>query len=236
MSSSPTSPNRPVYSALDLVLTTQTLNFNHLTFRCAEDDPDYPGGHFYPSVDPFGPSRLCVDPILLTGKCRKLIRVKPSWVGIVPNPPRGRGARTFGPPRRSAAGAEALFEELLELGVEDGVDDGVEGAVDVAQPGDGAHQAGRDVAGQAQGSRGVDHEERRPAEQEAAWENRIEGASHTCSPRKGFTKLTNQQSQSQRYTLILSPSSRRHRRRGRNIPPRRPISQPAQGQKDSDHS
>lgn len=74
----------------------------------------------------------------------------------------------------SAADAEALFKELLELGVEDGVDDGVESAVDVAQPGDGAHQAGRDVAGQAQGSRGVDHEERRPAEQEAAWENRVE--------------------------------------------------------------
>ena len=71
-------------------------------------------------------------------------------------------------PPSSAAAAEALLEELLELGVEDGVDDGVEGTVDVAQPGDGAHQGGRDVAGQAHGSRGVDHEERRPAEQEAA--------------------------------------------------------------------
>lgn len=73
------------------------------------------------------------------------------------------------PPRRLAAAAEALFEELLELGVEDGVDDGVEGAVDVAQPGDGAHQAGRDLTGQAQSSRRVDHEEGRPAQQEAAW-------------------------------------------------------------------
>lgn len=78
------------------------------------------------------------------------------------------------PPGRLAAAAEALFEELLELGVEDGVDDGVEGAVDVAQPGDGAHQPGWDVAGQAQSSRRVDHEERRPAEQEAAWRKGIE--------------------------------------------------------------
>ena len=68
----------------------------------------------------------------------------------------------------SAAAAETFLEELLELRVEDGVDDGVEGAVDVAQPGDGAHQAGGDVARQAQGSRRVDHEERSPAEQEAA--------------------------------------------------------------------
>lgn len=67
----------------------------------------------------------------------------------------------------SAAAAETLFEELLELCVEDGVDDGVEGAVDVAQPGDGAHQAGRDVARQAQGARRMDDKERRPAEQEA---------------------------------------------------------------------
>lgn len=72
-------------------------------------------------------------------------------------------------PGRLAAAAEALFEELLELGVEDGVDDGVESAVDVAQPGDGAHQAGRDAAGQAQSARRVHHEERRPAEQKAAW-------------------------------------------------------------------
>lgn len=68
----------------------------------------------------------------------------------------------------SAAAAETFLEELLELRVEDGVDDGVEGAVDVAQPGDGAHQPGRDVAGQTQGSRRVDHEEWSPAEQEAA--------------------------------------------------------------------
>lgn len=80
------------------------------------------------------------------------------------------------PPTRrlAAAAAEALFEELLELGVEDGVDDGVEGAVDVAQPGDGAHQAGRDVTAQAQSAHRVDHEERRPAEQEAAWQHGIE--------------------------------------------------------------
>lgn len=63
----------------------------------------------------------------------------------------------------SAAAAETLLEELLKLCVEDGVDDGVEGAVDVAQPGDGAHQAGRDVARHAQGSRRVDDKEWRPA-------------------------------------------------------------------------
>lgn len=68
----------------------------------------------------------------------------------------------------AAAAAETLLEELLELCVEDGVDDGVERAVDVAQPRDGAGEGRRDVAGQAHGSRGVDHEERRPADQEAA--------------------------------------------------------------------
>lgn len=67
----------------------------------------------------------------------------------------------------SAAAAETFLEEFLELGVEDGVDDGVEGAVDVAQPGDGAHQSRRDVARQTHGSHRVDHEERSPAEQEA---------------------------------------------------------------------
>lgn len=67
----------------------------------------------------------------------------------------------------SAAAAETFLKEFLELCVENGVDDGVESAVDVAQPGDGAHQAGRDVARQTHGSRRVDHEERSPAEQEA---------------------------------------------------------------------
>ncbi len=67
----------------------------------------------------------------------------------------------------SAAAAETFLEEFLELCVEDGVDDGVESAVDVAQPGDGAHQTGRDVACQTHGSRRVDDEERSPAEQEA---------------------------------------------------------------------
>lgn len=67
----------------------------------------------------------------------------------------------------SAAAAETFLEEFLELRVEDGVDDGIESAVDVAQPGDGAHQTGRDVARHAQCSRRVDHEERSPAEQEA---------------------------------------------------------------------
>lgn len=68
----------------------------------------------------------------------------------------------------SAAAAETFLEELLELRVEHGVDDGIEGAVDVAEPGDGAHQRVGDVARQAQRSHRVDHEERRPAEQEAA--------------------------------------------------------------------
>jgi len=73
----------------------------------------------------------------------------------------------------SAATAETFLEELPELGVEDGVDDGVESAVDVAQPGDGAHQGGGDVAGYADGPRRVHHEERSPAEQEAAWKQII---------------------------------------------------------------
>lgn len=67
----------------------------------------------------------------------------------------------------SAAAAETFLEKFLELCVEDGVDDGVECTVDVAQPGDGAHQTGGDVTGQTHGSRRVDHEERSPAEQEA---------------------------------------------------------------------
>lgn len=66
-----------------------------------------------------------------------------------------------------AAATEELLEELLELGVEDGVNDGVEGAVDVAQPGDGTHQAGRDGTCYTQGSGCVNHKERSPAEQEA---------------------------------------------------------------------
>lgn len=68
----------------------------------------------------------------------------------------------------SAAAAETFLEEFLELCVEDGVDDGVECTVDVAQPGDGAHQTGGDVTGQTHSSRRVDHKERSPAEQEAA--------------------------------------------------------------------
>lgn len=83
----------------------------------------------------------------------------------------------------SAAAAETLLEEFLELGVEDGVDDGVEGAVDVAQPGDGAHQTGRDVARQTHGPCGVDHEERGPAEEEAA-------CSNTEKPQGGVKKGT----------------------------------------------
>lgn len=46
----------------------------------------------------------------------------------------------------SAAAAKTFLEEFLELCVEDGVDDGVESTVDVAQPGDSAHQMGRYVA------------------------------------------------------------------------------------------
>lgn len=59
MSSSPpvsgTSPNRPVYGALDLVPTTQTLNFSPLTFGRAEDDPGYPGDMFTPALILLGP-------------------------------------------------------------------------------------------------------------------------------------------------------------------------------------
>lgn len=69
----------------------------------------------------------------------------------------------------AAEWVEGLLEELPELCVEDRVDNGVEGAVDVAQPGDGAYQGLWDVAGSTQGPRGVDDEERGPAEQEATW-------------------------------------------------------------------
>lgn len=65
---------------------------------------------------------------------------------------------------------EGLLEELPELCVEDRVDNGVEGAVDVAQPGDDAHQPWGDVTGGTQGPHGVDHEERGPAEQEGTWD------------------------------------------------------------------
>lgn len=68
----------------------------------------------------------------------------------------------------SAAAAQTLLEELFELGVEDGVDDGVDGAVNVSQPRDSAHQLRGDVTSQAQGSSGVNHKERRPAEKKAA--------------------------------------------------------------------
>lgn len=67
----------------------------------------------------------------------------------------------------SAAALEAFFEEFFEFSIEDGVDDGVESTVDVAQPGDSAHQTGRDVACQTHSAHRVDHEERGPAEQEA---------------------------------------------------------------------
>lgn len=67
----------------------------------------------------------------------------------------------------SAATSETLFEEFLEFRVEDGVYDGVEGAVDIAQPGDSAHQGRGDIACQAESAQRVDHEERSPAEQEA---------------------------------------------------------------------
>ena len=67
------------------------------------------------------------------------------------------------------AAVKELFEEVPELCVEDGVEDGVEGTVDVAQPGDDAHQAGGDGAGGTPDSQGVHHKEGRPAQQE-----------HTC--------------------------------------------------------
>lgn len=67
----------------------------------------------------------------------------------------------------SAAAPEAFLKEFLEFCVEDGVDDGVESTVDVAQPGDSAHQIWRDVARQTHSAHRVDHKEWSPAEQEA---------------------------------------------------------------------
>lgn len=59
-----------------------------------------------------------------------------------------------------------LDEGLAELDVEGGVDDGVDGAVEVAQPGDGAVQRGRDAAASAVGLQHVGEEERQPADDE----------------------------------------------------------------------
>lgn len=59
-----------------------------------------------------------------------------------------------------------LDEGLAELDVEGGVDDGVDGAVEVAQPGDGAVQRGRDAAAPAVGLQHVGEEERQPADDE----------------------------------------------------------------------
>lgn len=62
-----------------------------------------------------------------------------------------------------------LDEGLAELDVEGGVDDGVDGAVEVAQPGDGAVERGRDAAAAAVGLQHVGEEERQPANDEHAW-------------------------------------------------------------------
>lgn len=53
-----------------------------------------------------------------------------------------------------------LDEGLAELDVEGGVDDRVDGAVEVAQPGDGAVERGRNAAAAAVGLQHVGEEER----------------------------------------------------------------------------
>lgn len=60
---------------------------------------------------------------------------------------------------------DKFAEELSELCIEDGVNDGVESAVDVPQPGYGAHQIGGDIAGLAHSPGGVHHKKGGPAEQ-----------------------------------------------------------------------
>lgn len=62
-----------------------------------------------------------------------------------------------------------LDEGLAELDVEGGVDDGVDGTVEVAQPGDGAVERGRDAAAAAVGLQHVGEEEGQPANDEHAW-------------------------------------------------------------------
>lgn len=53
-----------------------------------------------------------------------------------------------------------LDEGLAKLDVEGGVDDRVDGAVEVAQPGDGAVERGRNAAAAAVGLQHVGEEER----------------------------------------------------------------------------
>lgn len=65
-----------------------------------------------------------------------------------------------------------LDEGLAELDVEGGVDDGVDGAVQVAQPGDGAVERGRDAAAAAVGLQHMGEEEGQPANDEHAWRGR----------------------------------------------------------------
>lgn len=64
-----------------------------------------------------------------------------------------------------------LDEGLAELDVEGCVDDGVDGAVQVAQPGHGTVERGRDAAAAAVGLQHVGEEEGKPANDEhACWE------------------------------------------------------------------
>ena len=61
---------------------------------------------------------------------------------------------------------EDFDEGLAELDVECGVDDRVDGAVEIAQPGDGAVQGGRDAAAAAVGLQHMGQEEGQPADDE----------------------------------------------------------------------
>lgn len=62
-----------------------------------------------------------------------------------------------------------LDEGLAELDVEGGVDDRVDSAVQVAQPGHGTVERGRDAAAVAVGLQHVGEEEGKPANDEHAW-------------------------------------------------------------------
>lgn len=67
-----------------------------------------------------------------------------------------------------------LDEGFAEFNVESGVDDRVDGAVEVAQPGDGAVQRGRDATAPAVGLQDVGQEERQPADYEHTLERKKE--------------------------------------------------------------
>ena len=66
----------------------------------------------------------------------------------------------------SSSAVEDFDEGLAELDVERGVDDRVDGAVEIAQPGEGAVQGGRDAAAAAVGLQHMGQEEGQPADDE----------------------------------------------------------------------